>query len=333
MGFTTYQNHQNPHVTVHLNGCTQIAKRGGVHKQGQGKYATHPDCRTARTYAESTQLEIRDCSYCLGKVPPEVRLFPMNRELEFPSYTNLEEVQERYFLTELPFEQRGEFYCRSATFSAPKGTSLLFQCEGSVIAGAVLLGVEELDESEAPYRRKLLLEPGSIRTWSPIGANELRMVWPEFKQFGQGTTRLSPQQYPQFLKLIVELRSLPFLLPEERAAAESKHYVEGAKLRVIVNAYERNNEARQACLDHYGAACIACGFNFEKAYGPGVKGIHVHHLRLLSECGGEYKVDPIEDLRPVCPNCHAVIHSRNPPLRIDEVVAMLAGVPPVTPNS
>ncbi len=31
--------------------------------------------------------------------------------------------------------------------------------------------------------------------------------------------------------------------------------------------------------------------------------IHVHHLKPLSEVGYEYRVDPIRDLRPVCPNC------------------------------
>ncbi|HSX81067.1 MAG TPA: HNH endonuclease [Candidatus Saccharimonadia bacterium] len=52
--------------------------------------------------------------------------------------------------------------------------------------------------------------------------------------------------------------------------------------------------------------------------------IHVHHCRPLSEIAGEYVVDPIEDLRPVCPNCHAVIHRRTPPFTIEEVRSMLA---------
>ncbi len=38
--------------------------------------------------------------------------------------------------------------------------------------------------------------------------------------------------------------------------------------------------------------------------GEGV--IHVHHLKELRSLGEEYQVDPIEDLRPVCPNCHAI---------------------------
>ena len=44
------------------------------------------------------------------------------------------------------------------------------------------------------------------------------------------------------------------------------------------------------------------------AYGvPGI--IEVHHLRPLSD-GCERETDPAKDLIPVCPNCHALIHSR-----------------------
>ena len=52
--------------------------------------------------------------------------------------------------------------------------------------------------------------------------------------------------------------------------------------------------------------------------------IHVHHLRPLSEIKASYVVDPKEDLRPVCPNCHAVIHLRKPSFTLEEVLAMLA---------
>ncbi len=100
---------------------------------------------------------------------------------------------------------------------------------------------------------------------------------------------------------------------------------EGAVRRVTVNAYERNRIARSRCIAHYGTNCFVCGFSFGLRYGKQLEGfIHVHHLRQLSDIAAEYEVDPIADLRPVCPNCHAVIHRRNPPLTIDEVKQMLA---------
>ena len=80
------------------------------------------------------------------------------------------------------------------------------------------------------------------------------------------------------------------------------------------------------CIDHYGPTCVVCGFNFEAVYGELGKGyIHVHHLVPLSEVDAEYKVDPIKDLRPVCPNCHAMIHREVPAKSIDEIKEILNG--------
>lgn len=112
------------------------------------------------------------------------------------------------------------------------------------------------------------------------------------------------------------------LIPEEVLDAE--HLREGAISVIQVNAYERNREAREQCLAHYGTSCCICGFSFEATYGEVAREyIHVHHLRELSMIGGEYVVDPVEDLRPVCPNCHAVLHLRRPAFSIAEVRTFL----------
>jgi 5-methylcytosine-specific restriction protein A len=104
--------------------------------------------------------------------------------------------------------------------------------------------------------------------------------------------------------------------PEEVGPAEA--YVEGAVTKVLVNSYERNLAARRACIDHWGTKCQVCGFDFEEVYGEIGRGfIHVHHIRSLAEIGASYVVDPVLDLRPVCPNCHAMLHREKPPLEID----------------
>src|SRR5215207_2249087 len=103
----------------------------------------------------------------------------------------------------------------------------------------------------------------------------------------------------------------------------SKRY-EGAAYPVTLTGYERNRQARQECIEHYGASCFLCGLNFGEKYGPPGDGyIHVHHFAHLSEIDEPHEVDPIEDLRPVCPNCHAVIHRRSPLYTIEEMWQML----------
>ena len=99
---------------------------------------------------------------------------------------------------------------------------------------------------------------------------------------------------------------------------------EGAVRQVSVNAYEREPKARQKCIDYYGSSCYICDFDFGRAFGQQGKGfIHVHHLKPLSEIAEEYEIDPIKDLRPVCPNCHAMIHRRSPPFSLEEIKMLL----------
>ncbi len=105
--------------------------------------------------------------------------------------------------------------------------------------------------------------------------------------------------------------------PEEMGTRE---YREGSVRKILVNAYERDRAARLACIGHFGTACAACGLRFEDRYGPlGVGFIHVHHVVPVSSVGAEYQVNPIKDLRPVCPNCHAMLHRKQPALTIEEL--------------
>lgn len=95
---------------------------------------------------------------------------------------------------------------------------------------------------------------------------------------------------------------------------------EGAPTQVLASRFERNRAARQRCIEYHGTRCIACGIDLTERYGPAAAGlIHVHHLEPLSASRRQYKVDPVRDLRPVCPNCHAVIHLTDPPRTISQV--------------
>lgn len=108
------------------------------------------------------------------------------------------------------------------------------------------------------------------------------------------------------------------LYPDE--IEETKIYREGTVKQILVNSYERDSQARSECIKQYGLDCSICGFNFSQVFGELGKGfIHVHHLKPISEIGEEYVIDPIKDLRPVCPNCHAMIHRSSSLLSIEEL--------------
>jgi 5-methylcytosine-specific restriction protein A len=95
---------------------------------------------------------------------------------------------------------------------------------------------------------------------------------------------------------------------------------EGIKKQVTVNKYERSSIARTKCIEAHGCICKICSFNFEEQYGDlGKEFIHVHHITPIHSVGKSYKINYVNDLIPVCPNCHAMLHRANPPLSPDKL--------------
>ena len=101
-------------------------------------------------------------------------------------------------------------------------------------------------------------------------------------------------------------------------------HLEGTRRTKLITSCERNPEARSKCIEYYGAKCMVCGMSFEERYGEIGDGfIHVHHLVQMAEINEEYEVDPIKDLRPLCPNCHAMVHKRLPQYTIEELIQIM----------
>lgn len=133
--------------------------------------------------------------------------------------------------------------------------------------------------------------------------------------------RMLPQ-VAEALEILEWVEHRDFRLAEE--VLLHSNLKEGVVRQVRVNAYERSRVAREKCIEHYVAKCVICSFDFGTVYGSLAEGfIHVHHLKPLSEIGSRYEVDPVSDLRPVCPNCHAVVHMGGATCTIEEVARLL----------
>ena len=101
-------------------------------------------------------------------------------------------------------------------------------------------------------------------------------------------------------------------------------YKEGAKKESVSVKYERNPVNRAICLAYYGYSCQICGFSFEDKYGEiGKNVIEVHHKKMVSEMDEDYIVKPIEDLVPVCSNCHTMLHRKDPPFMPEELKELI----------
>lgn len=134
-----------------------------------------------------------------------------------------------------------------------------------------------------------------------------------------GNTKIFKRKaiYDRFVE--IAMVNIEEVFPDE-ISSEDTLLLEGKTRTVTVNLYERNPIARHQCILHYGCKCFLCDFDFEEKYGKvGNSFIHVHHLVEISSIGSEYSINPIEDLRPVCPNCHSMIHRRKPAYSIDEM--------------
>lgn len=98
---------------------------------------------------------------------------------------------------------------------------------------------------------------------------------------------------------------------------------EGNDYTSLVKRFERSARARSRAIEIHGLNCAVCGFNFEEKYGViGKEFIHIHHLERLADTG-QRVVDPKNDLVPVCPNCHAMLHKKTPPYLPEELKSII----------
>mmetsp|Transcript_28445 Transcript_28445/g.53227 ORF Transcript_28445/g.53227 Transcript_28445/m.53227 type:complete len:231 (-) Transcript_28445:78-770(-) len=122
--------------------------------------------------------------------------------------------------------------------------------------------------------------------------------------------------------------ALPNDLSNRVAKAETTkaEFKEGKVFSVILRGKERSASARQEAIRIHGHACKVCKMIFENRYGSLGQGfIHVHHLYPMKNDGGERNVDPETDLVPLCPNCHAMIHRKEPPITIERLIEIYEG--------
>lgn len=124
------------------------------------------------------------------------------------------------------------------------------------------------------------------------------------------------------MEMILEFMVFVLLLVPsyEESLDDRNTFKDGAIRNLNLNTYERNPINRKICLDSHGFSCKVCAMDFNKEYGDLGKGfIHVHHVIELSLIREAYVVDPVNDLVPVCPNCHAMLHRKKPALTVKEL--------------
>ena len=134
------------------------------------------------------------------ETPPMVRILPMDFRKEFEG-RSVEDVQQNFFLVELPSRKDCKYGYHKSGLKAPSGTIVLFQYDSRLIASARLTGTEKFQEPEdGGYEGALYFDSKSITIFDPVGPTRVSRIWPEFKGFGRVKWSLSPERYPKFVE-------------------------------------------------------------------------------------------------------------------------------------
>lgn len=326
---------RNEHVFYKCPDSFGITPKRITSQNPMGLQSHCSPCRSNKKGPHKDALLCADAKKENGYVINEIRFLPMSNGI-FPTYEDAKE----FILNTMP--NRGcTYYFKTKKMNCPENTFVLFQYEGRLIGYAVYLKAiaydkpVELDEDDF-YNGYYQFAPGTVTILkTPLTKEDIISIDSTFKGFGMAPLKKPAGFLPAIFQLInggagcIKAKEKDNI-PEEIDAEDAQTLKEGAKKQITVNAYERNNVARNRCINHYKKInngvlkCEICGFDFASVYGEEFADkIHIHHVVEISTVGEEYEVDAIKDLLPVCPNCHMIAHSRKPAYTPDEIRKML----------
>ncbi|EGR2895096.1 HNH endonuclease [Vibrio parahaemolyticus] len=219
------------------------------------------------------------------------------------------DIGEKFYMMRLGVEPKGIIGC------------------GYVITRPELL--EHWNPTKAKEKKKTLralLDFTVISSEPIISLAELEKKYPDLKWTPESGGIFIPSDYSRAICKTIETRADIKFAEYERKLKDPIKYKEGSTRLVTIKTYDRNPLARQKCIREFGYNCSVCGFKFSDMYGSvGEEYIEVHHLRPISTYKAEYEIDPVVDLRPVCANCHRMLHTQRPPLSIEELIHVVSG--------
>jgi 5-methylcytosine-specific restriction endonuclease McrA len=136
----------------------------------------------------------------------------------------------------------------------------------------------------------------SLRELMPESASLIEQVWYE--------TQREPT-----VQDVIEIRE------DEQAYAEGRTVIRTIKQRQRSRTLVRDAK-QQYKAAHGRLFCEVCGFDFGTVYG--VEYIEAHHKQAIADYDEDAET-VVDDLAMLCANCHRIIHSRTPPLTIEEL--------------
>jgi hypothetical protein len=114
-----------------------------------------------------------------------------------------------------------------------------------------------------------------------------------------------------------DIKKLETLTKEAKRVIRQREVLEGKESKKEAIFRSRNQALILAKKANSDYRCEVCGFSFGEKYGKiGRNYIIAHHLRLIAS--GISK-NTLDDIALLCANCHSMVHTKNPPISINEL--------------
>lgn len=242
---------------------------------------------------------------------------------EFAGY-QIDTLQRRYFLEDLPFKYAGKYCYQAQGLSAVSGSLVLFQFKSRIVASAVFLETDKTGFPKGDYTGALVFDSESICVFHPIDAAVMKTIWPDdFPGFTQSKTRLNPDQIKAFEKRLTSVRTpkpnvdelrdqfdqqvteLQGLSEAELLARIEKSDPKPRRREATAFVYDRDPLVVVYVLQRAGGVCERCNqpasFIRKSDQTPYLE---VHHIIRLADDGP----DTPDNAQALCPNCHREVH-------------------------
>ena len=115
-----------------------------------------------------------------------------------------------------------------------------------------------------------------------------------------------------------QVESLELQITENRKNTEIKEVMEGETVKAETTFRIRNRTIIAAKKAFSNGHCDVCNLNFKDKYGIDNNCLVAHHINPIGSRNGSSKTT-IDDIVLLCPNCHAVAHTKEPPLPLEEM--------------
>jgi hypothetical protein len=231
----------------------------------------------------------------MSDTPPAVRILPMDlNEPEFKGQ-ELKEVQRDFFLRTLKKEGSSYQYQKSG-LNAPRGTRVLFQYAGRIIATAVLIDTERYPSpKERIDNGALHFDANSISVFDPpIGGDVVRRIWPNVGRLGRVKWQLAPRRYSMFARHLDSATGT--------AVGADIGNISPGRVRFQITRVVRDTEVTRSLKKLHRNTCQLCR---RALYLPDrTKYSEAHHIRPLGK--PHNGPDIAANVIVVCPNCHAL---------------------------